>query len=78
MGAAQRFHGNSEKWWDIEVTGSPLFQVTQKLKSVKNKLRSWNKDVFGHVNEKKEKLREEMFKLQDAQRLKPNDGSLAE
>lgn len=63
--------------WNIHVSGSPLFRVTQKLKSIKNKLKIWNRDVFGWVDEKKVSLREEMFKLQDARRLKRDDDNLA-
>lgn len=49
--------------WNIQVSSSHLFQVTQKFKSVKNKLRTWNRTTFGHVDKQNEVLREEMFKL---------------
>ena len=43
------------KWWEgIQVSGSIDFILTEKLKALKPILRSWNKEVFGKVETKKQ------------------------
>lgn len=36
--------------WDDNVVGCPMFILNQKLKNLKQKLKLWNKNVFGNVN----------------------------
>jgi hypothetical protein len=40
----------SESWKSV-VVGCPMFVLSQKLKSLKTKLKTWNKDCFGNVND---------------------------
>jgi ribonuclease HI len=37
--------------WNTVVVGCPMFVLTTKLKMLKAKLKSWNKDCFGNVND---------------------------
>jgi ribonuclease HI len=37
--------------WNSVVVGCPMFVLSQKLKSLKAKLKTWNKECFGNVNE---------------------------
>jgi ribonuclease HI len=37
--------------WNISVVGCPMFILTQKLKLVKDKLKTWNKTCFGNVTD---------------------------
>jgi hypothetical protein len=37
--------------WNTNVVGCPMFVLTQKLKLLKIKLKSWNKACFGNVND---------------------------
>jgi hypothetical protein len=37
--------------WNINVVGCPMFVLSQKLKMLKVKLKSWNKVCFGNVND---------------------------
>lgn len=37
----------------MEFQGVRSYVVTEKLKALKQKLKIWNKDVFGNVHEKK-------------------------
>lgn len=60
--------------WNIQIEGSPLFQISQKLKSIKCKLRT----IFGRVDKQKDNLCEEIFKVHDARRLNPNDVAFGE
>jgi hypothetical protein len=36
--------------WNTTVVGCPMFILNQKLKSLKQKLKIWNKTVFGNIN----------------------------
>uniref|UniRef100_A0A1D1YFE7 Retrovirus-related Pol polyprotein LINE-1 n=1 Tax=Anthurium amnicola TaxID=1678845 RepID=A0A1D1YFE7_9ARAE len=55
--------------WKSDSTGSPMFTFCQKLKSVKNALRSWNKygfgDVLANISCAKKKLVQMQGQLQD-------------
>ncbi|RVX06568.1 hypothetical protein CK203_029506 [Vitis vinifera] len=43
------------KWWEgIQVSGSASFILIEKLKALKPILRSWNKEVFGQIDSKKQ------------------------
>lgn len=63
--------------WEIPVSGDPLFKVVQKLKSVKMRLKKWNIETFGRMNRKVDRLRSQMFQIQDARRMTNGDGILA-
>ena len=36
-------------WWNIEVEGTAMYKVAQKLKNVKRNIKIWNKSDFGHI-----------------------------
>ncbi|RVW31784.1 hypothetical protein CK203_099460 [Vitis vinifera] len=36
-------------WWEIEVRGSASYRLATKLKEIKQKLKVWNKEVFGNL-----------------------------
>ncbi|GAU30907.1 hypothetical protein TSUD_381220 [Trifolium subterraneum] len=36
--------------WNTVVTGCPMYVLSQKLKSLKANLKSWNKDSFGNIH----------------------------
>ena len=38
--------------WDIDVYGNPMYRLTRKLRSVKNRLKAFNFHVFANVQEK--------------------------
>ena len=39
-----------QSWWDsYQVHGAPSFILANKLKLLKNYLKKWNVEVFGHV-----------------------------
>ncbi|WJX46320.1 rhamnogalacturonan endolyase [Trifolium repens] len=37
--------------WNSVVVGCPMFMLSEKLKSLKAKLKTWNKDCFGNVHD---------------------------
>jgi hypothetical protein len=41
-----------------------MFQLYKKLKHIKSRLKEWNKDTFGNINEEKNKIEEKIKKLQ--------------
>eukprot|EP00253_Pinus_taeda_P012046 PITA_12046 len=44
-----------KKWWSepLEVRGSKMFNLQKKLKATKEKLKDWNKTVFGNIFQEK-------------------------
>ena len=36
-------------WWEIEVRGSASYRLATKLKEIKQRLKVWNKEVFGNL-----------------------------
>eukprot|EP00253_Pinus_taeda_P014609 PITA_14609 len=44
-----------KKWWSepLEVSGSKLFNPQKKLKTTKQKIKEWNKTVFGNIFQEK-------------------------
>ena len=41
-------------WWNIEVEGTAMYMVAQKLKNVKRNIKVWNKLDFGHIFQDKD------------------------
>jgi len=50
--------------WQTNVVGCPMFILNKKLQLLKAELRSWNKNVFGNVNQL---VKEAEAKLHDIQ-----------
>lgn len=32
-----------EQWWNVQVLGTPMYQIAQKLKLIKDKVKGWNR-----------------------------------
>ena len=62
--------------WDIDVYGTPMYRLTQKLRSVKNHLKAFNFHVFSNVQEKVEEARGTLYRAQADLLSKPNDPGL--
>ncbi|GKV30550.1 hypothetical protein SLEP1_g39351 [Rubroshorea leprosula] len=54
-----------EKWNSYKVEGWEGFKLKEKFKLLKNDLKKWNKEVFGHIDRKLEEIRDEIKKLDD-------------
>ena len=52
--------------WNLTVLRSPSFLLSRKIKLVSNKLKKWNKKVFGNLQERRKSLEYEL------QRAQPN------
>lgn len=63
--------------WTIFVDGNPLFQVVQKLKATKARLKEWNRTIFGMIDPQLKHAREELYNIQDAHRQNWDDSNLA-
>ena len=58
-------------WWNrLEFRGSNNYVLMERLKALKVKLKSWNKEVFGRVEERKKPT---LKKLATGTRLKPKE-----
>ena len=52
---AEGFKDLIRNWWrGIEVSGSASFRLSAKLKELKQKLKVWNREVFGNLECNKE------------------------
>ena len=55
-----------KEWWDsFVVEGTPSFVFAKKLKVVKDKLKTWNRDVLGNIGESKAILLEIIHSLDE-------------
>ena len=64
--------------WNIEFYGTPMYKLTQKLKSVKTRLKAFNFHVFANIREKVVDAREALQHAEAARLGNPNDPSLVE
>jgi hypothetical protein len=53
------FKDNINQWWQDELPyhGTRMFKLYKKLKYIKQKLKEWNREVFGNINQGKKKYR---------------------
>lgn len=66
-----------EKAWNEETTGSALVKLCKRQAATRIALRKWNKEVFGHCQDKIKRL---MDKISDIQKNPPfeNNGKVEE
>ncbi|OMO76410.1 hypothetical protein COLO4_25567 [Corchorus olitorius] len=50
--------------WNQDLSGSRAFNLAQKLKITRNELKTWNKNTFGNLFERKKRLESELEELQ--------------
>ncbi|OMO61581.1 Endonuclease/exonuclease/phosphatase [Corchorus capsularis] len=50
--------------WNQDFPGSTPFKLTRKLKIVREKLKLWNKKIFGNLQRRKLEVQEELAKVQ--------------
>ncbi|OMO80258.1 Endonuclease/exonuclease/phosphatase [Corchorus olitorius] len=50
--------------WNQNFNGSSPFKLTRKLKAVREKLKVWNKAVFGNLHKRKVEVQEELARVQ--------------
>ena len=51
------------KAWNNEVSGSKFYCLIQKLKMTRNALKEWNKNVFGNLKVRKDRLENQLAKV---------------
>jgi hypothetical protein len=61
------FKENINQWWREELPdqGTRMFKLYKKLKYIKQKLKEWNREVFGNINQGKKSIEDRMRKLQE-------------
>jgi hypothetical protein len=59
------FKENINQWWREEIPdqGTRMFKLFKKLKYIKQKLKEWNIEVFGNINQGKKSIEDRMRKL---------------
>lgn len=61
--------------WKKPILGNPQFILFQKLKSLRNSLKRWNKDYFGNVEQKIHQKEDSILALQIDMDSNPLDGN---
>jgi exonuclease III len=61
------FKEKIKQWWREEQPeqGTRMFKLYKKLKYIKYKLKEWNKEIFGNINQGKKNIEDKMRKLQE-------------
>ncbi|XP_035545176.1 uncharacterized protein LOC118348231 [Juglans regia] len=59
-------------WYSYQFLGTPSYILASKLKALKQDLKKWNLEVFGHTDNQKAKLLEELQELEDKELLGDN------
>ncbi|XP_077228447.1 uncharacterized protein LOC143861406 [Tasmannia lanceolata] len=62
-----------ERAWKEKVSGSPMYRITQKLKLVKEAIKTLNKDIFGRVDVKLPVVRRNLEDLQAQVKANPSN-----
>jgi hypothetical protein len=76
----QDFQANIGHWWQ-EATiskGTPMYKFQQKLKNLKQRLKTWNKSTFGNIFQDQEILNQQIQALQQKIRHQGITDSLKE
>ncbi|XP_059669329.1 uncharacterized protein LOC132314484 [Cornus florida] len=61
---AEDFQEKVQSWWEgVLVIGSSNFMLTTKLKALKFDLKKWNKDVFGNLERKKNRVLADFYEI---------------
>ncbi|KAG6626954.1 hypothetical protein CIPAW_15G089100 [Carya illinoinensis] len=54
---ADGFTEKISSWWaSYQFTGTPSYVLARKLKALKNDLKKWNLEVWGNINDQRDKL----------------------
>lgn len=61
------FKENIKQWWPEELPdqGTRMFRLYKKLKYIKQKLKEWNREFFGNINQGKKSIEYSMSMLQE-------------
>jgi hypothetical protein len=61
------FKEHINQWWREELPdqGTRMFKLYKRLKYIKHKLKEWNKEIFGNINQEKKKIEDRMRILQE-------------
>lgn len=66
-----------EEWWkEVEISGSGIYKVVNKLKIIKQKLILWNKEHFGNIFDKKAQVEAELVEVNELVMRKEMDEAL--
>eukprot|EP00253_Pinus_taeda_P010667 PITA_10667 len=54
-----------EKWWNepVGIRGTKMYKIQRKLRYIKDKIRIWNKTVFGNIFKEKANLEEQLEEI---------------
>jgi hypothetical protein len=59
------FKAEIDNCWNTIIHGCPMFILCKKLKMLKDRLKIWNKDVFGNVHDQLKKSEDKVNSIQE-------------
>ena len=61
------FKEHINQWWREELSdqGTRMFKLYKRLEYINYKLKEWNKEIFGNINQEKKSLEDRMAQLQE-------------
>ena len=62
--------------WKVNVRGTPMFKVANKLKRIKTDLKTWSKRTFGNFRSKLERNGEKLLEVENKLTLQPHNTRL--
>jgi hypothetical protein len=59
------FKENIKSWWQEEISekGTNMFRLQKKLKYIKKKLKKWDREVFGNIDQEKKLIEVRMEEI---------------
>lgn len=52
-------------WWNINIEGTAMFKVPKKIINIEDKIKHWNKDVFGDIFQQLNKMKSHLAAIQE-------------
>lgn len=69
-------HKVIEESWNVRILGSPMYILSSKLKMLKDKLKVWNKEVFGNIHLQVAEAEKNLNDIQDQINISGNNDTL--
>lgn len=61
----QNLSSSMKDWWNVQVDGSAMFWVAKNLRHVKERVKKWNREIFGDIFVQKSAIQEELVLIHD-------------
>ncbi|KAK9732711.1 hypothetical protein RND81_04G016700 [Saponaria officinalis] len=76
--SAPEFEATVRQGWDLQVKGTPMFNVVQKLKKLKGSLKGLNRELFSNIEQNSQIAYQLLMDCQARVHSNPSDAVLIE